>query len=166
MKVFFGVYIALVMGVFFLWALAPLRAQQEKLATEVEQLVFKEVNDLRQDRKLPALLLQEELSALARSHSKDMLSNKYFSHKDLSGCSSSCRMENAQLSFMSSGENIYTILDYSIDPAYAAHLLVREWMNNPERRANLFNKKFTHTGIGVTLGANALYATQDFAEQK
>lgn len=164
MKAFFGFYIALVIGVFGLWAIQPLRAQQEGFANAVAQEVFAQINALRAEAKIAPLAKDEALDSLAHAHSLDMLSEKYFSHYDEYGCNSSCRMHMAGYHSQPSGENIYVTYTYKNNPQEVAAALLAQWTKNPQQKKNLLNPAFTHTGIGVATRVGALYVTEDFTD--
>lgn len=165
MKAFFGFYLALVIGVFGLWAMQPLRAGQEEFAHTVAQEVFAQVNALRAESKIPPLTEDGTLSSLAGAHSIDMLSKKYFSHYDTTGCNSSCRLHLAAYHAQASGENIYITHEYSKTPEEIARELIAQWVKNPRQKKNLLNPAFTHSGVGVATRVGALYVTEDFAEK-
>ncbi len=166
MKMFFGLYMVLLLSVFALWALEPLRAEQEKLAAQVEAEILLQVNELRGKEGRAPLMHEEALSAIAYAHSFDMLSLEYFSHQNKARCNSSCRLTQLPYTPLSSGENMYTTSDYAKDPAAIARAVMEEWMENKERRSNLLSKSFTHIGLGVALSSTKLYATADFVEKR
>jgi uncharacterized protein YkwD len=166
MKAFFSVYLVLLVSVFALWAIEPLRAEQEKLATQIETEILLQVDELRKAEGRMTFIPDDLLSSIAHAHSFDMLSLEYFSHQDKHGCNSYCRLTKTRQTVVSSGENIYTASTYTKDPVTMARTVVVEWMHNKERRANLLSTYFTHTGIGVALSGEGLYVTQDFVERE
>ncbi len=132
-------------------------------AQEVEKEIHRLVNAERTKQGLSTLKSDIRLASIARAHSQDMLTNDYFSHTDLSGCGSSCRMSNAGYAWSAAGENIYTMTGYSMGPAAAARHMVDGWMDSPGHRANILNGTFTNHGIGVATSGSTVYATSVFA---
>jgi uncharacterized protein YkwD len=138
-------------------------SQNELLTQEIEIGIHQKINDERAKAGLPALALNAELAALARSHSEDMLDNSYFAHDDAGGCSSSCRLTEAGFPWSASGENIYMMSGYAIAVDKAVQMTIEGWMDSPGHRANILNSSFTEEGIGVAFVGTKLYATEDFA---
>lgn len=143
--------------------LTPATPIVSEFASQVEQAVFDKVNIERSNNGLTALKFDATLADIARSHSNDMLTNNYFNHTNLSGCSTSCRITNAGYSWRGVGENIYMMSGYKLSADATAEKIVQGWMNSPGHRANILSHTFTHQGIGVYSEGSKVYATQNFA---
>lgn len=110
----------------------------------LEEYLMAEINRVRMTRGLNPLKPNVKLQEAARSHSLDMSSLNYFSHKDLDGRSVKDRLASAKLGWKQLGENIAKCK--SSDPAKTA---LAGWLDSPGHRSNILNKGFTETGIGA-----------------
>lgn len=104
-----------------------------------EQTLLDLVNKARKDEGLKALEFDADLVKVARLKAKDMKENNYFSHTSKFYGTPFDMMKKYKIKFSSAGENIAG--NQTIEKA------VKAWAN--ESGNNLFNKKFTHTGIGI-----------------
>lgn len=111
------------------------------------------LNRTRAEYGLPPLRLNGKLSHVARMHSHDMVSRRYFAHDSLNGSSPFARMfavhyvpRNASWWL---GENI----GWGIGSLGQPIAMVRAWMHSPPHRANILNRHFRDIGIGIVPGA-------------
>ncbi|MBX4192359.1 CAP domain-containing protein [Candidatus Parcubacteria bacterium] len=132
-------------------------------AKTVESEIFRMLNEERTKNGLGALKSDTTLQNVARAHSDDMLKNNYFSHTDLTGCNSACRVTNAGYTWSAVGENIYFMKGYNLSATETAKMMVDGWMNSPGHRANILNTSYTFHGVGVAQVGSTVYATDDFA---
>lgn len=132
----------------------------------VESEIFRLINIERAANGLAALKVDATLASVARAHSADMAKNNYFSHTNLQGCSSSCRVTNAGYAWSAVGENIYKMTGYKLSAADTAALMVKGWMQSAGHRANILNKNYTYHGVGVAQVGTSIYATDDFARPR
>jgi uncharacterized protein YkwD len=101
----------------------------------------------------------ENLAAVARAHSRDMLEQGYFDHVDPEGRNVSTRVDAAGIPWRAAGENI--AIYGTILGAEGAFMNEPRFQHN--HRFNILNPNFTDVGIGIVQGANgSLYVTQDF----
>jgi len=101
----------------------------------------------------------EELAAVARAHSRNMLEQRFFDHVDPDGMTLSARINAAGIPWRALGENIAII--GTVPGAEAAFMNEPRFQNN--HRANILNANYTDVGIGIVQGPNgSLYITQDF----
>jgi uncharacterized protein YkwD len=128
----------------------------------LEQAVLNGLNAARATAGRGALSADAQLSAVARAHSADMLTNDYFSHDDRSGCNAACRYEKNGYAFLSMGENIFWMSGYDLATSAAASKVIDGWQNSPGHRANDLGD-FTKVGIGVAQQGSKIYVTADFA---
>jgi uncharacterized protein YkwD len=104
------------------------------------------------------LVMQPQLQASARKHSKDMAEHNYFSHTDLSGGSPFDRMKAEGYTGGFMGENI------AAGNATVAATM-DQWMNSDGHCANIMNPKYTQLGVGYFYTSTSTYKhywTQNF----
>jgi uncharacterized protein YkwD/uncharacterized membrane protein required for colicin V production len=109
-----------------------------------EQGMLDLVNRERTSRGLGALVMDEGLRTLARSHADDMFRRGYFAHDTPEGKDPFERMRDAGIVFGLAGENL--ALAPTLDIAHDG------LMNSPGHRANILNPGFRKIGIGVLDG--------------
>jgi len=101
----------------------------------------------------------ENLAAVARVHSLDMLEERFFSHVDPDGTTFSMRINEAGILWQAAGENI--AIYETTSGAEAAFMNEPRFQHN--HRANILNPSYTDVGIGIVKGPDgSLYITQDF----
>ena len=100
---------------------------------------------------LKPLIWDENVAAVARSHSIDMSLKGYFSHISPNGVGPGDRLKNAGITkIQRMGENIAL--------CGSASRAMSLWMGSPGHRANILNPNYTHLGVGVC----GYYWTQNF----
>lgn len=104
-----------------------------------EQAILNLVNKERQKKGLKALVFDAELAKVARLKAVDMRDNSYFSHTSKFYGTPFDMMKKYNIKFSTAGENIAG--------NQSAEKAVKAWA--AESSNNLFNKKFTNTGIGI-----------------
>lgn len=114
------------------------------------------VNQERTSRGVPALTFDPELVPVARGHSRDMLTQGYFSHTSPTTGTLANRLNDAGVGYTQAGENL----------AYAPTLSVahRGLMQSEGHRANILEPGFERIGIGILSASDGtLMVTQVFA---
>lgn len=114
-------------------------AKKAKDISSDEQAVLDLINIERKKQGLAELEFDANLANIARLKAKDMKDNNYFSHTSKFYGSPFDMMKKYDIKFSAAGENIAG--NQTIEKA------VKAWSN--ESGNNLYNKKFTHTGIGI-----------------
>jgi uncharacterized protein YkwD/uncharacterized membrane protein required for colicin V production len=109
-----------------------------------EEGMLELVNRERTSRGLGALVMDEALRQLARSHADDMFRRGYFAHDTPEGKDPFERMRDAGIVFGLAGENL--ALAPTLEIAHDG------LMNSPGHRANILNGGFRKVGIGVLDG--------------
>jgi uncharacterized protein YkwD len=117
------------------------------------------------------LQLNGRLEQAAQGHTKDMVSEDYFSHYGPSGEGPASRMKAAGYIYSSNigyevGENIAWGTQYMATPS----AIVEAWMQSPGHRENILDPRFKNTAIGVLAALPRSYGkgeqgaiyTQDF----
>ncbi len=111
------------------------------------------LNRVRAEHGLPPLRLNGPLGHVARMHSHDMVSRRYFAHDSLNGRSPFARMFAAHYVPRNAswwlGENI----GWGSGSLGQPISMVRAWMHSPPHRANILNRHFRDIGIGIAIGA-------------
>lgn len=110
--------------------------------SEIEMLEL--LNNERNARGISALVMDESLRELARSHSRDMFEREYFSHYTPEGLSPFDRMRLADIHYIVAGENL--ALAPNIERAHEG------LMESLEHKENILNPDFSRVGIGVIDG--------------
>jgi uncharacterized protein YkwD len=101
----------------------------------------------------------ENLAAVARAHSRNMLEQRFFDHVDPDGRTLSTRINEAGIPWRAAGENI--AIYETVLGAEAAFMNEPRFQHN--HRGNILNANYTDVGIGIVKGSNgSLYITEDF----
>lgn len=122
--------------------------------TSLANDVFKQVNQFRKSEELPALLMKEELNAIAQQHSEDMANGSVaFGHDGFRD-----RQKKA-------AEEIKDMRGFAENVAYGVNTakeVVTLWENSPGHRRNMLGK-YNYTGIGTAKSSDGeIYYTQIF----
>jgi uncharacterized YkwD family protein len=123
----------------------------------IEKQVVTLVNQERAKQGLAPLTNNNtQLSNVARTKSKDMADNNYFSHTSPTYGSPFDMMKQFGITYSAAGENI------AMGQPTAASVMTA-WMNSPGHRANILSANFTEIGVGIAKDSSgAIYWTQDF----
>ena len=118
-----------------------------------EAKVIKLTNAERTKAGLKPYTTNWELSRVARYKSKDMMTNKYFSHTSPTYGSPFQMMKSFGITYKAAGENIAM-------GQRTPEEVVKSWMNSSGHRANILSKSFKEIGVGYEAKGN--YWTQQF----
>ncbi len=142
---------------------------------QAEMEVHRLINLERGKHGLETLGYDEKLASIAKSHSKDMASNGYFSHDTPEGLDPTdraskadyvCRYQIGNLIYSGIGENIHMVKGSSIalwsSPESIAEMAVSDWMGSPGHRKNILTSNFSNEGIGVSISTFTIHVTQNF----
>jgi uncharacterized protein YkwD len=137
--------------------LKPLRPN----ASEIEERVFAAINRERIAHGLPQLARAQDLAAVAREHSRDMMARRYFAHRSPEGTDLRHRFARSGIHrWRLMAENIACNLGFQ-DPVSTA---VEGWMQSPSHRRNILDRRLTESGVGVAVdNSGRVYFTQVFA---
>lgn len=128
----------------------------DRLAESFEREALDLANSARVKFGLPALQWEEEAAAVAEKHSKDMAVNQFFDHTNLRGEDLGDRLEQANVRYLSAGENIA----YGQSSAIFAH---EGWMNSTTGHRENILHDFEQLGVGVVFSKESVpYYTQNF----
>jgi uncharacterized protein YkwD len=124
-----------------------------------ESQVIALINNERANVGVGSLSGQGQLGSAARSRSKDMACNGFFSHTGSDGSSPSARISREGYGWSAVAENIAA--GYG-DPAS----VVAGWMGSQGHKDNILNPNYTEIGIGYVYVSGSPYGTYwtaDFA---
>lgn len=126
--------------------------------TELETLMFGLVNQARQ-KHLPGwfgnpnLLWHDGLTAVARLHATDLLTQPVGSYTPSNSLQVAQRIEKQGIRFIACGENVGVVHGAASQNAQGVHAVHDEFINQPRRltnhRGNLLNPIWTHVGVGI-----------------
>lgn len=129
------------------------KAPSNSSVSAYEKEVVELTNAERQKQGLKPLVLDEELSKVARAKSQDMKDKGYFDHNSPTYGSPFDMMKQFGISYKTAGENIAM-------GQRTPQEVVNAWMNSQGHRENIMNPSFTHIGVGYVKDGN--YWTQQF----
>ena len=151
-------------------------SQKQKLRVNtaaVEKAIHEHINQERLRHDLPTIRWDDALSRIARKHSKDMATRKYFSHTSPDGHDFSYRYQKSGYAcgitvegvIRTGAENIARIPMNSLSLTDGEGLqqnryvrekiatsAVREWMTSPDERKNILSPTWQREGIGISIG--------------
>lgn len=135
----------------------PFTVSTSRPRPDLEQRMLDLVNHERLANGLQPLVLDPELTEVARRHSADMFTRGYFAHDTPEGRTPFDRMKDANVHFLTAGENLALAPTLSI-----AHTGL---MNSPGHRANILRPQFGRVGIGIMDGGmRGLMVSQEFRD--
>ena len=148
------------------------RAQVEAAdrVSDLELKVHTGINAERAKHGRSPLKWDADLASVARNHSDDMTSRRYFSHDTPEGLDPTDRLHRAGFNCRKGyrygiAENITIETTLGILDRTAAEAVLG-WMNSPGHRTNLLGRQYDRTGIGASFGTwrgyKAVYLTQVF----
>ncbi len=133
----------------------PFQVKNADVREDLELQMVDLINRERIKENLILLKIDTGLALVARKHSADMFSRGYFSHYSPEDQTVSDRLRQANVRFLTAGENL----------ALAQTLLIAHngLMNSPGHRANILHKSYGRVGIGILDGGvHGLMVTQVF----
>ena len=133
----------------------PFKVATTRPRPDLEKQMLDMVNRERAANGLRPLAADPELTEVARRHSADMFARGYFAHDTPEGLSPFDRMHEANVQFLTAGENL------ALAPTLpVAHTGL---MNSPGHRANILRPQFGRLGIGIMDGGmRGLMVSQEF----
>jgi uncharacterized protein YkwD len=133
----------------------PFTVSSTRPRPDLEKQMLDLVNKERVANGLQPLAPDPELTEVARRHSTDMFARGYFAHDTPEGRTPFDRMQEANVRFLTAGENLALAPTVSI-----AHTGL---MNSPGHRANILRPEFGRVGIGIMDGGmRGLMVSQEF----
>lgn len=118
--------------------------------------IFSAINTERAVRQEASLKPSTALVKAAQAKATDMAQNAYFAHVSPIGRNSWDFIGRAG-GYHIVGENL--AVDFGDTES-----LITAWMNSPTHRANILDKEWKYTGIGITRTSSTVYVVQYFAD--
>lgn len=139
-----------------LWGIVSIVPAQSNEESEIFDLVNRE----RSRARLSYLEWDDDLARVARSFSRQMARERFFSHSDREGRTV---IDRASLvSWSKIGENLFMCSGMEDYSAFS----VRGWMRSPTHRRNILDREWTDSGIGVyRTRDDQIYVTQVFVRR-
>jgi len=124
---------------------------------EAERAMLADLNAERARRRVPALVLDRDLAAVARAYAREMLRDRFIGHVSPRGSTLGSRLHRAGYAYHLAAENLaYTTGD---ENEAFAHLVA-----SPGHYANMLNGHYTKVGIGaIAVSTYGTMFVQDFA---
>ncbi|MBI4734303.1 MAG: hypothetical protein HY779_05805 [Rubrobacteridae bacterium] len=122
-----------------------------------EQSLLDSLNKERVKNGMAALKSDPKLQLMARTYSREMISESFFGHVSPVSGDVYKRFSNTDIrkDWIFAGENL------AISPTVEiAHEIL---MESPKHKANILEPKYTHIGIGIVDGPNGKVIVQEFA---
>ena len=126
--------------------------------TDQEYTLHRLLNEDRARYGLNPLILDEELSRIARIKSQDMVTNRYFAHLSPTYGNVRSMLSSFGVSYLSAGENIAR--SRSVQHSNAA------FISSEGHRRNMLSKSYTHVGIGVVTDPNGFVTVTEIFVRK
>lgn len=134
-------------------------APQSAEFADVESRIMDGVNVERQRNGLAPVSGNDVLHDVARTYSRRMAEESFFSHDSPSGDSVQDRVEERGLRYRAVGENLFQAVHVPVGDL--PRVAVEGWMNSPGHRGNILGA-YEQTGVGVWQVGNSTYVTQVF----
>jgi len=149
-------YLIAIIACFSIWL--PCAQAASASRADLEQRVFKLINQHRVSIGLDALKNNSYMHDLARQHSTNMADGTIpFGHDGFSDRFAAMVQQIDQVN--SAGENVA----YTTSQTGIAKQFVTMWLNSAGHRANIENGNYARSGIGIKKQAGYIYITQIFA---
>lgn len=135
--------IAIILLLFLLFSLSY--SSEKQVSTGPTDPVIREFVRLVNARRLaagcPKLKWDDRIAAIARDHSRDMVSRNFFNHINPDGKDSFERLKESKLFFSAAAENI------ALGPRTGKGVY-DIWLRSPSHRENMLACRFTRHGVG------------------
>ena len=143
-----------------------------QLLKDLEQRLIDLTAERRQAAGAPPLQPDYGLRTAARAHALDMLERRYFDHVGPDGRDVSDRVAILDRRFIgTTGENLaqekgIEVADLKEQVGPLALRIVDGWMQSPEHRQNLLDKRYTHFGLAAAGQGKRLVIVHDFGRRR
>jgi uncharacterized protein YkwD len=148
-----------VISLLLVFTLLALSAPVVRADSAEEHEIFDLINNERAKKRLGRLDWNDRIADMARSYSKQMSKENFFSHYDADGKTVADRAKNIRVSWQKIGENLF----YCTGLTEFTDFAVKGWMRSASHRRNILDPKWTASGIGVYEAKDGrVYVTQVF----
>jgi uncharacterized protein YkwD len=146
---------------------APRSPTPQSLMPALENRIYELVEQERGKGISRSLMLDSELTGVARERSADMAAHRYAAHASAEGETSTTLIMKEDSGFHGLlGENIAAqpfLPQYAIDVESCARHVVDIWLASRAHRENLMDSAYGRTGIGAAASADMVYVTELFS---
>jgi len=136
-------------------------------ALETRIAVLIEEERERIDAKARPLVIDPELSGIARKRAADMAAKNYLAHAAPDGETSASILMDQDPRFQGLlGENMaaqHYVKQTGVDVNAFARAIVDQWLKSPQHHDNLAFADYNLTGIGAAVNGDTVYVTELFA---
>ena len=136
-------------------------------ALETRIAVLIEEERERIDAKARPLVIDPELSGIARKRAADMAAKNYLAHAAPNGETSASILMDQDPRFQGLlGENMaaqHYVKQTGVDVNAFARAIVDQWLKSPQHHDNLAFADYNLTGIGAAVNGDTVYVTELFA---
>jgi uncharacterized protein YkwD len=147
-------------------AAAVAAASTDGVPQDRERLVEEHVawltNEWRRAEGLAVLRWSGPLAEVARRHSADMMTRKYFKHVSPDRKHPADRLARAGLAYDWWAENLYSLTRGPSEPRSAADRVFRGWMRSRSHRRAILDRRCEIVGIGACWRQQRLLVTELF----
>jgi uncharacterized protein YkwD len=119
----------------------------------MEAAMFNQHNQQRAAGGLGSLVVDAQLTAIARQRAQDMASKNYFAHTSPTGETAFTLMNAMRYAYAIAGENIAR---NNYPDAESVGTAMSGFMNSPSHRANIMDGRYTKVGIGMATDASGM----------
>ena len=135
------------------------------LETRIAVLIEEEREKI--DAKARPLVIDPELSGIARKRAADMAAKNYLAHAAPTGETSASILMDQDPRFQGLlGENMaaqHYVKQTGVDVNAFARAIVDQWLKSPQHHDNLAFADYNLTGIGAAVNGDTVYVTELFA---
>jgi len=152
-----GFWLALVASLSLVPAAAHGAGAADPELARLEAELTASVNGYRGQHRLIPLARRPDLDAVARAHSLDMATRRFFSHHTPEGADWVARLGAGRVEgFAMAGENVGVT-----SKGQPNQEILNGWIHSPAHRENLLARPYNATGVGIARSADgSLYYTQ------
>lgn len=127
---------------------------------EIERDTFLAINAQREKAGLSTLENSEELASVARQHSEEMATKKFFDHQSSDGSMNPARLQRAGITqWVVTGENLAKVHGF----LNVVQTAILEWLNSEGHKRLILDPRFKRTGIGAAIDQDGtVFLTQVF----
>lgn len=137
--------VILITKIFLVASLFVIYPSVAQFSTITSNHILALVNNERQQRGLPALVLNVDLNKAAESKAQDMIVHNYFSHTSPDGVKPWVWFNQASYDYTYAGENL-ALNFVEAEDAFKA------WLESPSHRDNIVNPRYQEMGLSVKIG--------------
>ena len=135
-------------------------------ALEVRIAVLVEEEREKTGAHIRPLMIDPELTGIARKRAADMAAKNYFAHTAPDGETSASILMDTDPRFQGLlGENMgaeHYRKELGVDVNTFARAIVDQWLHSPQHRDNLLLADYNLTGVGAAVNGDTVYVTELF----